>query len=96
VPHLKWTPYALGCVRKLYDYLAEKDTDAARMAISAIRKKAAMLSVNPGIGRPSDDLEPEQRELFIPFGASGYVLLYHAEQDLILVLAIRHQKEIGY
>ena len=96
MPSLKWTPNALHCVRELYDFLTEKDQAAARLAISAIRKKVALLAVNPNIGRPAVDLDPEHRELLVPFGATGYVVLYHTTSDLILVLAVRHQKEVGY
>lgn len=96
MPPLKWTPHALECVRGLYDFLAGKDRDAARQAISAIRARIALLAANPGLGRPAADLEPEHRELLVPFGATGYVVLYHADPGLILVLAVRHQKEIGY
>ncbi len=96
MPSLKWTPNALGRVQKIYDFLAQKDNNAARMAISAIRKKVALLALNPNIGRPADDLEPEHRELLVPFGATGYVVLYHASPALILILSVRHQKEVGY
>jgi hypothetical protein len=37
------------------------------------------------------------RELLISYGKSGYVALYSYEQrqDVVLVLAIRHQREAG-
>ena len=96
MPPLKWTPHALDCVRELYEFLAGKGQDAARQAISAIRAKTALLPVNPALGRPAPDLEPEHRELLVPFGATGYIVLYHADPNVLLVLAVRHQKEIGY
>lgn len=96
MPPLKWTPRALACVRELFDFLAGKDVDAARLAVSAIRKKVALLAQSPSIGRPALDLEPEHRELLVSFGANGYVVLYHATPDLILILSVRHQKEVGY
>jgi len=41
---------------------------------------------------------PELRELVIAFGDSGYVALYRHEaaDDVVYVLAFRHQKEAGY
>lgn len=38
------------------------------------------------------------RELIISEGKTGYIALYAYEQfhDIILVLAIRHQREAGY
>ena len=47
-------------------------------------------------GRPADDLEPEHRELLIPFGASGYMLFYEVLGETVLILAVKHQKEAGY
>lgn len=53
--------------------------------------------MEPEIGRPLNDT-PALRELIIPFGDSGYIALYHYEsfQDIVYVLAFRHQKEVGY
>ncbi len=41
---------------------------------------------------------PAIRELSIPFGASGYVALYHYEapEEAVYILAFRHQREAGY
>lgn len=98
MPHLRllWTPNALQGVQKAYRFLAEKDPDAAMAAAGAIRRQAVILQKFPSAGRPADDLDPEHRELLIPFGATGYVLIYEVRDDAILVLAVRHQKEAGY
>ena len=47
------------------------------------------------IGRKVDD---RYRELVISHGRSGYLALYRYDpsEDLVLVLAIRHQREQGY
>lgn len=96
--HLKlvWSPYALMGVQRAYRFLAEKDKDAAQAAAGAIKKHAALLKKFPNAGRPAEDLDPEHRELLIPFGVSGYVLVYEVHPEIILVLAVRHQKEAGY
>ena len=98
MPHLTllWTPNALQGVQKAYRFLAEKDPDAAKAAVGAIRRQVAILRKFPNAGRPADDLDPEHRELLIPFGASGYVLVYEVHHGAILVLAVRHQREAGY
>lgn len=41
-------------------------------------------------------MDIEYRELPIDFGDSGYVALYRYEVDLVTVLSLRHQKEVGY
>jgi len=96
MPHLKWTENSLRGVQKVYRFLARYDLEAAQAAVKAIQSKASRLVKQPGIGRPADDLDPEHRELVIPFGASGYVLIYEVHQDYILILAVKHQKEAGY
>jgi plasmid stabilization system protein ParE len=55
-----------------------------------------ILIQQPGIGRSVPDLAPDFRELVIDFGDSGYVARYHVSPDLAVVLAIRHQREVGY
>ena len=41
-------------------------------------------------------MDPEFQEWPISFGASGYVALYRLQQDVALVVAVTHQKEVGY
>ena len=98
MPHLKlvWSPSALLGVQRAYRFLAEKDRDAAQAAVGTIRKHAAILKRFPSAGRPAEDLDPEHRELLIPFGVTGYVLVYEVHAEIILMLAVRHQKEAGY
>ena len=55
-----------------------------------------VLALQPGIGRPVEDMEPQYREWLINFGDSGYIVLYRYERDVATVLAVRHQKEVGY
>lgn len=91
-----WTAAATAGLERTYMFLAEKSEEAARAAIKTIREKALLLEQFPNAGRPSEDLEPEHREFFIPFGATGYALLYRVEDQCVYILAVRHQKEIGY
>ena len=93
---VEWLEPATRGLERIYLFLAEKDEEAAKAAIRAIREKAILLENFPNAGRPADDLEPEQRELLVPFGVSGYVLLYRIEKDMVYILAIRHQREVGY
>jgi len=50
----------------------------------------------PSIGRPAEDMETEFREWLIEFGDSGYVVLYRYDGDNAVILAVRHQRELGY
>ena len=62
----------------------------------AIRQGVQTLMVHPAIGRPVDELPPEFREWTIPFGDSGYVVLYRHDGRKIVILAVRHGREAGY
>jgi plasmid stabilization system protein ParE len=96
MPRLIWSPSALADVQRLYRFLARNNIDAARRAVKSIREGVKVLALQPGIGRPAEDMEPEYREWIIDFGGSGYVALYRYEADIAVILAVRHQREAGY
>ena len=96
MPRLIWSPQALRDVQRLYRFLAPKNMDAAKRAVGSIRKGIKVIELQPGIGRPIANMEPEYREWMIEFGASGYVAKYRLDGETAVVLAVRHQKEAGY
>ena len=73
-----------------------KNTDAAKRAVKSIRDGVKIMAMQPGVGRPVDDMDPEYREWLIDFGDSGYVALYHYTGEEAVIVAVRHQKEVGY
>lgn len=93
--HLIWTQKAFHDLTRIHDFLAAKDTEAALRAVQTINKETLILRQFPEAGRPAYDLEPEHRELLVPFGVSGYVVLYRMQEDSVFILAVRHQKEAG-
>jgi toxin ParE1/3/4 len=96
MPRLIWTPRAAASLKSVYGFLAEKNGEAAAKAMDAIRQGVNILKQFPNAGRPADDLEPEHRELLVPFGGSGYAVFYEVVQDAVHILAVKHQKEAGY
>lgn len=96
MPRLNWSPEALADIQRHYRFLVKKNPDAARRAASAIRDGMQIVADHPDVGRPVDDMDPEYQEWPINFGASGYVALYRLQQDVALVVAVRHQREVGY
>ncbi|MCL2898709.1 type II toxin-antitoxin system RelE/ParE family toxin [Brenneria tiliae] len=96
MPRLIWTPPALADVQRLYRFLAQKDIDAAKRAVKAIRTGVKVLANQPNAGRPIEDMAPEYREWLIDFGDSGYVVRYRNDSNIVPILAVRHQKEAGY
>lgn len=96
MPRLVWSPESLADVQRLYRFLAAKSSEAAKRAVSAIRTEVQILAANPEIGRPAADMAPEFREWLVDFGSSGYLVLYRYDGQAAVVLAVRHQKEVGY
>lgn len=96
MPRLIWSPQALGDVQRLYRFLAVHNLDAAKRAAKAIRQEVKVLAHQPAIGRPMQDMEPEYREWLVAFGDSGYVVLYRLAGDEVVILSVRHQREVGY
>ena len=86
---------ALADLERLTDFLIETDPKAALKTVRLIEEAIELLARHPMIGRP---VEPPLRELVISRGKSGYLALYSFESvdDAVLILAIRHQRELGY
>ena len=64
--------------------------------MQAIRLGVKVLEQQPGLGRPVEDMDDEFRDWIIDFGESGYVARYRVDQQSITILAVRHQKEVGF
>lgn len=82
-------------LERLVEFLATEDPLAAAQAFDLILDALTVLERHPQIGRPA---EAELRELVVSRGRSGYVALYQYREadDLVVVLALRHQREAGY
>jgi len=92
---LIYSERALADLERLTEFLAENEPDAALETVDLVSEAVQVLENHPLIGRPAED---GLRELVISRGRSGYLSLYsHEEQaDVVLILAIRHQRETGY
>lgn len=86
---------ALSDLERISDYLVPEGVEAQLAALDLIEEAVAILLRHPLIGRLA---EHDLRELVISHGRTGYIALYSYEsgQDAILVLAIRHQREVGF
>ncbi len=86
---------ALADFERLVDFLAEHEPELAELAVARINEAISVLARHPLIGRPA---EQGLRELVISRGRTGYIALYRflKVDDIVLVLALRHQREVGY
>jgi len=93
---LIWTPAALRDLSRLHAFLAPKNPDAARRAISVIRQGISIVADHPALGRPVAEMVAEFREWPIGFGAGGYLVLYRIDRERVVILAVRNARETGY
>lgn len=96
MPRVIFAPAALLDLKHLREFLRPKNPAAAKRAATAIIAALQSLEQHPQIGRPTETIDIAHRELLIDFGDSGYVALYRFDGELVTVLAVRHQKEVGY
>jgi plasmid stabilization system protein ParE len=87
------SPAALEDLERVVDFLRDTDPGAARETAALIVKGLRVLQEHPLIGRP---IPVNRRELVIYRGRTGYLAQYHYDSsiDEVLVLAIRHQREV--
>ena len=82
-------------LEELVDFLRTHQAEYAVETIDLILNALNILEQHPHIGRL---VQNQLRELIISRGKTGYVALYEYDEaaDVVLVLAIRHQREAGY
>jgi plasmid stabilization system protein ParE len=80
---------------RIVDHLRQHEVEAARTRVDEIISAFDVLADNPLIGRPGGE---DKRELIVGHGSHGYVALYRYLPliDIVLILAIRAQREGGY
>jgi plasmid stabilization system protein ParE len=81
-------------LKRLYSFLVEQDIYAAKHALEGINKAIELLKTFPFTCRKAKADSPFLRELVITFGANGYVALFEIEENnIVTILAVRHQRE---
>jgi plasmid stabilization system protein ParE len=96
---IRFTLDAEDDLLRLFDFLLEQDIAVAARAEAAIYKAIELLEVFPFSCRKADDegRNPFLRELLIPFGSAGYVVLFEIESNkTVTITAARHQREDDY
>lgn len=80
---------------RLAEFLLTGDPASADRTARLVFDALAILEQHPLMGRPAPR---NLRELVISRGKTGYVALYEylEAEDLVVVLALRHQRESGF
>jgi plasmid stabilization system protein ParE len=87
-------PEARQDLLRLRNFLLVRNPLAAQKAILAIRGGFFRLQDNPKLGADVEG-RPGDRQLFIPFGNSAYVLRYRLDEarDILIVVRVWHGRE---
>jgi len=91
---IEFAPEIQSDFERIVNHLAEYQDSNLDLRIEEIFAAIDVLQGSPYLGRPRGDL----RELIIGKKARGYIALYdyNEVEDIVLVLAIRSQREAGY
>lgn len=89
------TEHALADLERLFDFIAHENPARARKQILSVRNAFELLAEHPLLGR---EAEGGRRELILSRGRYGYIAKYRwlPAEDVVLILAVRHQREAGY
>ena len=94
---LRYSRQAREDIRRLYDFLLQRDLVAAERAVEIIIGTIDGLREFPFAARKAPGDDSFLRELVIPFGSGGYVALFEIEDaKTVTILAVRHQREDDY
>ncbi|MCW0000340.1 type II toxin-antitoxin system RelE/ParE family toxin [Pararhizobium sp. YC-54] len=94
---IRYTAEALGDFDRLSNYLVAIDVSLAERAYEAIQQAITLLETFPFSCRKASAENPLLRELIVPFGATGYVVLFRIDgNETVTVAAVRHQREDDY
>jgi plasmid stabilization system protein ParE len=95
VARVEVTERAMGDLECLFDFIAEEDPVRARKHVLSVRRALELLADHPLLGR---EAEEGRRELILSRARYGYIAKYRwlPAEDVVLILAVRHQREAGY
>jgi plasmid stabilization system protein ParE len=94
---IRFTRRSRDDLKRLYLFLYKHDKSSAKHARDNIYKAIDTLRIFPFTCRKVQAENPFLRELIIPFGNNGYIALFEIEENnIVTILAIRHQREDDY
>ncbi len=94
---VKLTERARGDLKRLYAFMLDRDEAAAARALDAITQSMEMLQEFPFSCRKAPGENSLLRELLVPFGSFGYIVLFRIDDNkTVTIAAVRHQREDDY
>ena len=99
MPRIAFSKQANEDLTRLAKFIEKIDLNLSNKAINIILDGIEYLADFPLIAPASDEEKYlGMRELFVPFGKGGYLVLYEfdMDNDVVIVGAIRHTKEVDF
>ena len=91
---IRWLPKAQADLVHIREFIRVHNPAAANRAAKKILDITGKLLDHHALGRPVLDIQSHDfRDLFIPFGKSGYWLRYALHRDEIIVVRLWHGRE---
>jgi plasmid stabilization system protein ParE len=94
---------AVADLQRLEDFAIERelaseapDWTTPQRALDAISEGMRLLAWSPFTCRKAELGNGRTRELVVPFGSAGYVVLFEIVGNVVVVGAVRHQREEDY
>lgn len=97
--NLSYSVKARDDLYRLYDFLLDIDQGLAAQAIDTIDSAISAMLRHPYICRTAanEAFGRYWRELIVNFGSSGYLVLFEIiDEETLLILAVKHQRESDY
>lgn len=89
------TERAFADLERLFEFIAAHNPSRARAQLFSVRRALELLADHPLMGRLAEE---GRRELVLSRGRHGYIAKYRwlPNDEIVLILAVRHQLEAGY
>jgi plasmid stabilization system protein ParE len=87
---IKWTSKSVSDLKRLYEFLAQANKNAAIQMVQKLVNAPTNLLVNPRLGKKLEEFSPlEVRHFFV----GNYEVRYEIRGTIIYVLRLWHTKE---
>jgi plasmid stabilization system protein ParE len=85
---IRFSPESVQDLKRLYDFLAQHDTETARTTVLNLKTAINRFAEMPHIGRPLEDIEGVREFVF-----GRYVVRYLVRDEAVYILRFWHSKE---
>ncbi|WP_027389047.1 type II toxin-antitoxin system RelE/ParE family toxin [Chrysiogenes arsenatis] len=93
MPQLILTANAVRDLENHREYIREHNAAAAKRLAHEIIGSLKSIAQHPYVGRCIDEMPLEYRQWVIEYGKTGFIASYRVEQNAVVVLSIKHQKQ---